>query len=123
MLNYNNHNILGQLKTIFFRQFLVIIVIVLAAHYLWGLAAAKLWAVGCLWSMVDTAWMFRGVKNGLGVSPAASARVMRRNMLERLAMAVALVLVMLKWELSVFGVLTSFLLLHISLILNLIIIA
>lgn len=123
MINLNKGNILANLKTIYLRQLLVAVMVVTIAFLKNGYQNATLWFIGCGWALGDMLWMFYGVQKGMKLPPERSQGVMRRNMLERLAIAVALVFVMLRLKLSVFELFISFLLLHIALIINLIIIA
>lgn len=113
----------ASLRTVLFRLAFAAACVVAVVFCLLGLETARIWAIGCLWGLGDTMLMFNGIRKGMKKSSAEMLAAMHRTMLERLAAGVSIVVVMLKLKLTVFGVFIGFILLHIFLILNLIIIA
>lgn len=113
----------ASLRTVLFRLAFAAACVVGVVFCLHGLESARIWAIGCLWGLGDTLLMFNGVRKGTIKPPEEALAVMQRTMLERLAAGVSIVVVMLKLKLNVFGVFIGFILLHIFLIMNLIIIA
>jgi hypothetical protein len=81
------------------------------------------WIIGCIVAIFDTWLVLQGIFNGARKGPEEAVRYMRKTMFKRLLAVIVIVLVMLKLKLSVIGIFISFILLHIFLVLNLIIIA
>jgi len=107
---------------IFFRQFAVACIICVLAVIL-KKEIAYSWIIGCVVALSDTGLVLQGIFNGAKKAPEDAVRYMRKTMLKRFIVVIAIVLVMLKLKLSVIGIFISFILLHIFLVLNLIIIA
>ena len=122
-MNKMVQDVLASLQTVLFRHALFSLCVVGIVFACKGPEEAVIWLVGCLLGFVDTLLMFNGVRKGMSMSGEESLNEMRRTLGKRFAIAVVLVLVMLKLELSVFGVLMGFILTHIFLLCNLIIIA
>lgn len=122
-MNKMVQDVLASFKTVLFRHVFFSLCVVASVFYLRSIEAALIWAVGCAWGFIDTLMMFRGVRKGMSVAGEQSLQEMHRTLLKRLAFAVVLVMVMLKLKLSVFGVFMGFILSHIFLLFNLIIIA
>jgi hypothetical protein len=109
-------------KQIFLRQFTVAVVIcILAALIHKDLFYS--WFIGCVVALFDTGLVLQGIVKGAQKGHEEALNYMHKTMLERLGIIVVIVLVMLKLKLSVIGIFLSFLLLHIFLVINLIIIA
>ena len=107
---------------IFLRQFAVACIICVLAVIL-RKEIAYSWIIGCAVALSDTGLVLQGIFNGAKKGPEDAVRYMRKTMLKRFIVIIAIVLVMLKLKLSVIGIFISFILLHIFLVLNLIIIA
>ena len=122
-MNQMIQEVSASLRTVLFRLAVAAVCVVVAVFYLRGIESAGIWAIGCLWGLGDAMLMFNGVRKGIIKPPEQALAVMQKTMLERLAAGVLIVVVMLKLKLNVFGVFIGFILLHIFLILNLIIIA
>ena len=122
-MNKMVQDVLASLKTVLFRHAFFSLCVVGIVYALKGKEEALIWFVGCLLGFIDTLLMFNGVRKGMSMSGEESLNEMRRTLGKRFAIAVALVLVMLKLGLSIFGVLMGFILTHIFLLFNLIIIA
>ena len=122
-MNKMVQDVLASLETVLFRHALFSLCVVGIVYFFKGQEAAFIWFVGCLLGFIDTLLMFNGVRKGMTMSGEESLNEMRRTLAKRFVIAVTLVLVMLKLELSVLGVLMGFILTHIFLLFNLIIIA
>ncbi len=122
-MNKMVQDVLASFKTVLFRHALFSLCVVGIVYFLKGQEEALIWFVGCALGFIDTLLMFNGVRKGMSMSGEESLNEMRRTLAKRFAIAVALVLVMLKLELAVLGVLMGFILTHIFLLCNLIIIA
>ena len=109
-------------KQIFFRQFAVACIICVLAVILREEIAYS-WIIGCAVALSDTGLVLQGIFRGARKSPKEDVSYMRKTMFKRSLAIIAIVLVMLELKLSVVGVFISFILLHIFLVLNLIIIA
>ena len=107
---------------IFFRQFAVACIICVLAVIL-RKEIAYSWIIGCIVAIFDTWLVLQGIFKGARKDPKEAVHYMRKTMFRRMLAVIAIVLVMLKLKLSVVGVFISFILLHIFLVLNLIIIA
>lgn len=101
-----------------FSVLLVTIVFMLTKNF----AATGAWTVGCLWGFCDIFLLFRGVRRGMRESPEASIAEMHRTLLQRLSFAIIAVVVVLKVGLGLFGVFMGFILSHVFLLINLVII-
>lgn len=122
-MNKMVQEVLASFKTVLFRHAFFSLCVAGVVYILKGQEEAFIWSIGCLLGFIDTLLMFNGVRKGMLMSGEDSLQEMRRTLAKRFAIAVALVLVMLKLELSVLGVLMGFILTHIFLLFNLIIIA
>lgn len=122
-MNKMVQDVLASFKTVLFRHALFSLCVVCVVFSLRGLESALIWAAGCAWGFIDTLMMFCGVRKGMAMDGEGSLQEMHRTLLKRLAFAVILVMVMLKLESGVFGVFMGFILSHIFLLCNLIIIA
>lgn len=122
-MNKMVQDVLASLQTVLFRHAFFSLCVVGVVYLAKGPADAVIWFAGCALGFIDTLLMFHCVRKGMSMSGEDSLNEMRRTLGKRFAIAVALVLVMLKLELSVFGVLMGFILTHIFLLCNLIIIA
>ncbi|MGL5206120.1 MAG: ATP synthase subunit I [Acidaminococcaceae bacterium] len=122
-MNKMVQEVLASFKKVLFCHALFSFCVVGIVYFLKGQEEALIWFIGCLLGFIDTLLMFNGVRKGMLMSGEDSLQEMRRTLAKRFAIAVALVLVMLKLELSVLGVLMGFILTHIFLLFNLIIIA
>lgn len=117
---FNKNGVLLYLRGVFLRQ-------VVSALLIFAVGTALLprfmysWAVGCLVAVVDVVLVLSAVFRTMQTEPKAGLSVMRKSMLKRLVLVVAVSLVMLKMGLNPIGVFISFILMHISLVLNLII--
>ena len=109
-------------KQIFLRHFFVAVVICILAAFLHGDLFYS-WFMGSIVALFDTGLVLHGIINGAQKGQVEALNYMHKTMLERLGTITVIVLVMLKLKLSVIGVFLSFILLHIFLVLNLIIIA
>jgi len=121
-MKVQNKELFAYCKQIFFRQFAVACVICILAVIL-RKEIAYSWFIGCVVALSDTGLVLQGIFNGAKKGPEDAVRYMRKTMLKRFIVVIAIVLVMLKLKLSVIGIFISFILLHIFLVLNLIIIA
>ena len=122
-MNKMVQDVLASFKTVLFRHALFSLCVVSLVLILQGFGSALIWAAGCAWGFIDTLMMFHGVRKGMTRDGEGSLQEMHRTLLKRLAFAVILVMVMLKLESGVFGVFMGFILSHIFLLCNLIIIA
>ena len=122
-MNKMVQEVLASFKTVLFRHAFFSLCVVGIAYVYKGQEEALIWLAGCTLGFIDTLLMFHGVRKGMSRSGEESLNEMRRTLVKRFAIAVALVLVMLKSGLNVFGVLMGFILTHIFLLCNLIIIA
>ena len=122
-MNEMVQEVLASLNTVLFRHVLFSLVIGGIVLVLAGFQTAGLWLVGLMWGFLDTLLMFNGIKKGMKVSPEASLREMQRTLIKRLFFAISIVLIMLKLDFPVLGIFMGFLLSHIFLLVNLIIIA
>ena len=122
-MNKMVQDVLAFFKTVVFRHAFFSLCIGSLVLFSRGLESALIWAAGCAWGFIDTLMMFRGVRKGMTMEGEKSLQEMHRTLIKRLAFAVMLVMVMLKLGLSVFGVFMGFILSHIFLLCNLIIIA
>ncbi len=109
-------------KQIFLRQIVVAVIICIAA-WLIRKDLFYSWFIGCGVALFDTGLILRGIYKGMQKDMEAAISYMHKTLLKRFAIVTVIVLVMLKLKLSVIGVFLSFILLHIFLVLNLIIIA
>ena len=122
-MNEMVQEVLASLNTVLFRHVLFSLFIGGIVLAVAGLQTAGLWVVGLMWGFLDTLLMFIGIKKGMKVSPEASLREMQRTLIKRLFFAVSIILIMLKLDFPVLGIFMGFLLSHIFLLVNLIIIA
>ena len=122
-MNKMVQDVLASFKTVLFRHALFSLCLVASVFFFRGLENALIWAAGFAWGFIDTLMLFLGVRKGMTVEGEKSLEEMHRTLLKRLAFAITLVIVMLKLESSVFGVFMGFILSHIFLLCNLIIIA
>ena len=122
-MNKMVQDVLASFKTVLFRHAFFSLCVVGIVYFFKGQEEALTWFVGCFLGFIDTLLMLNGVRKGMSMSGEESLNEMRRTSAKRFAIAVALVLVMLKLELSILGVLMGFILTHIFLLCNLIIIA
>jgi len=122
-MNKMVQDVLASFKTVLFRHAFFSLCVVSLVFFFRGLESALIWAAGFAWGFIDTLMMFRGVRKGMTMEGEGSLQEMHRTLLKRLAFAVILVMVMLKLESGVFGVFMGFILSHIFLLCNLIIIA
>jgi hypothetical protein len=81
------------------------------------------WIIGCIVAVFDTWLVLQGIFKGARKGPEEAVCYMQKTTFKRLFAVLVIVLVMLKLKLSVIGIFISFILLHIFLVLNLIIIA
>ena len=107
---------------IFFRQFAVACIICVLAVILREEIAYS-WIIGCAVALSDTGLVLQGIFKGSRKGPEEAVHYMQKTKFKRLLAVIVIVLVMLKLKLSVIGIFISFILLHIFLVLNLIIIA
>lgn len=121
-MEIQNKKLFAVCKQIFTRQFAVAVVICIVAILI-RKDLFYSWFIGCIIALFDTILVLRGVYKGMQKNPEASVSYMRKTMFQRVALVLSVVLVMLKLKLSVLGVFLSFILLHIFLVFNLIIIA
>jgi len=122
-MNKMVQDVLASFKTVLFRHAFFSLCLVGVVYFFKGSEDAVIWFAGCALGFIDTLLMFNGIRKGMSMSGEESLNEMRRTLGKRFAIAVALVLVMLKLGLSIFGVLMGFILTHIFLLFNLIIIA
>ncbi|HIU64605.1 MAG TPA: hypothetical protein IAB06_06195 [Candidatus Avacidaminococcus intestinavium] len=122
-MNEMVQEVLSSLNTVLFRHVCFSFLVIGVVFFLAGSQTALLWALGLLWGFIDTYFMFNGIKKGMKMSAEASLKEMQRTLIKRLFFAVALVFVMLKLDFPVLGLFMGFLLSHIFLLINLIIIA
>jgi hypothetical protein len=122
-MNKMVQDVLASFKTVLFRHAFFSLCVVGVVYFFKGSEDAVVWFAGCALGFIDTLLMFHGVRKGMTMSGEDSLAEMRRTLVKRLIVAVALVMVMLKLGLNVFGVLMGFILTHIFLLCNLIIIA
>lgn len=109
-------------KQIFLRQIVVVAFICVVATLV-NKDLFYSWFFGCVIALLDTGLVLRGIYKGMQKDMETAVSYMRKTMVKRFAVILVVVLVMLKLKLSVIGVFLSFILLHISLVINLIIIA
>ena len=122
-MNKMVQDVLASFKTVLFRHAIFSLCVVTLIFCFQGLESSLIWAAGFAWGFIDTLMMFSGVRKGMTLDGEKSLQEMHRTLIKRLAFAVMLVMVMLKLGLSVFGVFMGFILSHIFLLCNLIIIA
>lgn len=122
-MNKMVQDVLASFKTVLFRHAFFSLCVVGIVYFFKGQEEALTWFVGFFLGFIDTLLMLNGVRKGMSMSGEESLNEMRRTLAKRFAIAVALVLVMLKLELSILGVLMGFIITHIFLLCNLIIIA
>lgn len=122
-MNKMVQDVLASFKTVLFRHAIFSLCVVTLIFCLQGFESSLIWAAGCAWGFIDTLMMFNGVRKGMALDGEKSLQEMHRTLLKRLAFAVILVMVMLKLKSGVFGVFMGFILSHIFLLCNLIIIA
>lgn len=108
-------------KQIFLRQCAVAFVICILAMLIQKELLYS-WIIGCIVAVLDTTLILRGIYKGMQKNMEASIVYMHKTMYARFFLLTIIVLVMLKLKLSVLGIFLSFLLLHIFLVVNLIII-
>lgn len=122
-MNKMVQEVLASFKTVLFRHALFSLCVIFIVLFFRGFESAFIWAAGFAWGFIDTLLIFRGVRKGMTMEGESSLQEMHRTLIKRLAFAVILVMVMLKLESGVFGVFMGFILSHIFLLCNLIIIA
>lgn len=110
-------------KIILYRQIIMTVVITGGIFIKYGEFTSLLWLIGLLLGVFDSFLTFRGVCKGMEKSIKESVAVMHRTMLIRMSVLLLATIVMLKLELNVIGIYIGFLLMHIFLLINLIIIA
>lgn len=110
-------------KIILYRQIIMTVVITGGIFIKYGAFTSLLWFIGLLLGVFDSFLTFRGVCKGMEKSIKESVAVMHRTMLIRMSVLLLATIVMLKLELNVIGIYIGFLLMHIFLLINLIIIA
>jgi len=121
-MKVQNKELFAYCKQIFFRQFAVACIICVLAVIL-RKEIAYSWIIGCAVALSDTGLVLQGIFKGSRKGPEEAVHYMQKTMFKRLLAVIVIVLVMLKLKLSVIGIFISFILLHIFLVLNLIIIA
>jgi hypothetical protein len=121
-MEVQNKELFAYCKQIFLRQFTVACIICILAVIL-RKEIAYSWLIGCVVALFDTGLVLQGIFNGSKKDPEKAISYMRKTMLKRFIVVIVIVLVMLKLKLSVIGIFISFILLHIFLVLNLVIIA
>lgn len=110
-------------STILLRQAVLTIVIAGGIFIKYDALTASLWMLGLSLGVFDSFLTFRGVRKGMEKSLKESVAVMHRTMLIRMSVILLSTIVMLKLNLNVIGIYVGFLLMHIFLLINLIIIA
>ena len=110
-------------STILLRQAVLTIVIAGGIFIKYDALTASLWLLGLSLGVFDSFLTFRGVRKGMEQSLKESVAVMHRTMLIRMSVILLSTIVMLKLNLNVIGIYVGFLLMHIFLLINLIIIA
>lgn len=105
------------------RQAVLAVVISVCIAFKYDYLTAALWFLGLSLGVFDSFLTFRGVKKGMQKSLKESVAVMHRTMLIRMSVLFLSTIVMLKLKLNVLGIYVGFLLMHIFLLINLIIIA
>lgn len=110
-------------STILRRQAVLAVVVAGFIGLKYGMLTASLWLFGLSLGVFDSYLTFRGVKKGMEKSIKESVAVMHRTMLIRMSVLFLSTIVMLKLDLNVLDIYVGFLLMHIFLLINLIIIA
>lgn len=109
--------------TILRRQAVLAVVLSVCIGLKYGAFTASLWMLGLSLGVFDSFLTFRGIRKGMQKSIKESVAVMHRTMLIRMSVLFLSTVVMLKLELNVLGIYIGFVLMHIFLLINLIIIA
>jgi len=122
IMEMRNEELFVGCKQIFLRQIVVAVIVCIAAVLI-RKDLFYSWFIGCGVALFDTGLILRGIYKGMQKDMEASISYMHKTLFKRFAIVTVIVLVMLKLKLSVIGVFLSFILLHIFLVLNLIIIA
>lgn len=109
-------------STIIIRQGVFSIIALLFIIYFFNLQTAFTWFVGFAAGVLDSVVVFMGVKKGMKYPAQHALAIMHRNMLERMALLFLITFVMFRLDLNAAGLFLGFLLMHIFLLVNLIII-
>lgn len=109
--------------TILRRQAVLAVVLSVCIGIKYGAFTASLWLLGLALGVFDSFLTFRGIRKGMQKSIKESVAVMHRTMLVRISVLFFFSFVMLKLGFNVLGVALGFILMHIFLLINLIIIA
>lgn len=104
------------------RQSVFSLIALLFIIYFFNLQTAFTWFVGFAAGILDSVVVFMGVRKGMKHPAEHALAIMHRNMFERMALLFFITFVMLKLDLNAAGLFLGFLLMHIFLLLNLIII-
>ncbi len=109
-------------KSVIIRQAVFSLIALLFIIYFFNLQTAFTWLIGFAAGILDSVVVFMGVKKGMKHPAEHALAIMHRNMFERMALLFLITFVMLKLDLNAAGLFLGFLLMHIFLLLNLIII-
>ncbi len=109
-------------KSVIIRQAVFSLIALLFIIYFFNLQTAFTWLIGFTAGILDSVVVFMGVKKGMKHPAEHALAIMHRNMFERMALLFLITFVMLKLDLNAAGLFLGFLLMHIFLLLNLIII-
>ncbi len=104
------------------RQSVFSLIALLFIIYFFNLQTAFTWFVGFAAGILDSVVVFMGVRKGMKENPERAPVIMQKNMFKRMALLFLITFVMLKLGLNAAGLFLGFLLMHIFLLLNLIII-
>lgn len=109
-------------STVIIRQAVFSLIALLFIIYFFNLQTAFTWFVGFAAGILDSVVVFMGVRKGMKKRPEEAPSVMQKNMFKRMALLFLITFVMLKLGLNAAGLFLGFLLMHIFLLFNLIII-
>lgn len=109
-------------STVIIRQAVFSLIALLFIIYFFNLQTAFTWFIGFAAGILDSVVVFMGVRKGMKKRPEEAPAIMQKNMFKRMALLFLITFVMLKLDLNAAGLFIGFLLMHIFLLVNLIII-